>query len=152
MTEMYTDEYRKALAPASFSKAPERLRNLLAGIPKSYNFSIKCRSAKQNSDTYYFHGNNSLNAQTARAVLAPNYTLAVFNDGTTYLSGSLNKRAIINEGKTVAFRLPKLPAGYIYTDAMISQGTLIVAWEEVDFYVSGRTGFITIDLDKVFYL
>lgn len=149
--EITTEAYRAALAHENISAAPERLQELLSNLPQSFTYSVKCRTAKQNSESFYFHGDRSGRLQSASATIAPGYALAVFADGTTFLSGSLNKRPALNNGSVAAFRLPKLPAGYVYGDAMISQGTLIVAWEEADFYMTGRSGFITVDLDKVLY-
>ena len=149
--EITTEDYRAALSHENISSAPERLQELLSNLPQSFTYSVKCRDTKHNSESFYFHGDRSGRLQSASATIAPSYTLAVFADGTTFLSGALNKRTIVNNGAAVAFRLPKLPAGYVYGDAMISQGTLIVAWEEADFYMTGRSGFITVDLDKVLY-
>ena len=68
-----------------------------------------------------------------------------------YISGALFDRHILNNGKTCALRLPRLPAGYEYASCTISGTTMYAAWEETAFYKVGRSGFIRVNLDKILY-
>ena len=76
---------------------------------------------------------------------------ALFEDGTLYLNGALYGNKILNNANTVALRLPKLPHGYRYSDFGISGTDLFASWEESDFYKTGRSGFIQVDLGKILY-
>jgi hypothetical protein len=87
----------------------------------------------------------------AQALLADTYACAMFSDGTTYISGALFGRHILKAGNTCAFRLPKLPSGYEYSVFAISGTTMYAAWEETSFYKTGRSGFISADLDRILY-
>ena len=58
---------------------------------------------------------------------------------------------VLNGGKTVALKLPKLLAGYVYSGFTVSGSSLYAAWEETSFFKTGRSGFICVDLDAVLY-
>ena len=78
----------------------------------------------------------------ANASAGKKYVAAIFSDGTTYIKS--------NESDEVsAFRLPLLPAGYIYGDFAISGDSLYVAWEQSSFYKTGRSGFLQVNLQSV---
>ena len=68
-----------------------------------------------------------------------------------YFSGALYNKHILNNSRTIALRLPKLPENFVYSDFGISGSFLYVAWEEVSFYETGRAGFLSVDLEKVLY-
>ena len=85
------------------------------------------------------------------ALIADTYACLMFGDGTTYASGALYGRHIVNDGKPVAFRLPKLPQGFAYTAFAVSGTTMYAAWEESDFYKTGKSGFLSVDLDAILY-
>ena len=142
--------YRKVNSPSAFSNAPVRLRELLRSIPKDFPFTVICQDAGGNSPRYFESGNDD-EGTFANAIIKDSWICAVFSDGTTYFSGGLDGRPLINNGKTVAFRLPKLPRDYSYQSFVISGTYLIVAWEESDFYKTGRSGFLTVDMEKLFY-
>ncbi|MBQ9626292.1 MAG: hypothetical protein IJR40_03860, partial [Treponema sp.] len=74
-----------------------------------------------------------------------------FEDGTLYLNGALYANKILNKSKNLALRLPKMPEGYKYTDFGISGATLFAAWEQTDFYETGRAGFLQVDLKPILY-
>lgn len=155
ISEISKDEYRKNLSPKTFSKAPERLKKLLSSIPADFDFSVALKKAGGASPEYFYGGNQNKNsgenANEANAILTPDWICAVFGDGTAYFSGSLKGRTLLNSGKTIAFRLPKLPSEYVYGNFCISGDYLAVAWEETDFYKTGRSGFLVVDMAKIFY-
>lgn len=155
ISEISKDEYRKNLSPKNFSKAPERLKTLLSSIPADFDFSVSLRKDGGASPEYFSSGaqskNSGENANEANAILTPDWICAVFGDGTVYFSGSLKGRTLLNNGKTVAFRLPKLPSEYVYGDFCISGDYLAVAWEETDFYKTGRSGFLVVNMAEIFY-
>lgn len=154
ISEISKDEYRKNLSPKNFSKAPSRLKTLLSSIPADFDFSVSLRKEAGVSPEYFSAGaqnKNSKSENEANAILTPDWICAVFGDGTVYFSGSLKERTLLNNGKTVAFRLPKLPSEYVYGDFCISGDYLAVAWEETDFYKTGRSGFLVVNMAKIFY-
>ena len=150
VSEISESSYRSLVTPEDFSKAPLRLKTLLKSIPKEFSFVLTCRDFGGSSPRYFSSGLDD-DGTVANAVIKDNWVCAVFGDGTTYFSGSLDDHPLINGGKTVAFRLPKLPPRYSYQAFALSGKYLIVAWEESDFYKTGRSGFLTVDMEKLFY-
>ena len=149
ITQSSEGEYRNVNSITEFSAAPERLKMLLATIPADFPFTVYCKTVSGSSARIYKAGIES-NLSEARAVMSDGWICAVFSDGTTYFSGALDSKPLVNNGKTTAFRLPKLPESYIYSDFCITGSAMAVGWEERNFYKTGRSGFILIDLDKVF--
>ncbi|MBQ9283278.1 MAG: hypothetical protein IJ207_13955 [Treponema sp.] len=149
VSEITESSYRHLVTPEDFSKAPLRLKNLLKSIPKDFSFMLTCRDFGGSSPRYFSSGSDD--GTVANAIIKDNWVCAVFGDGTTYFSGSLDGHPLINGGKTVAFRLPKLPKRYSYQAFVLTGNYLIVAWEENDFYKTGRSGFLTVDMEKLFY-
>lgn len=143
------EEYLSPARPADFSAAPERLRRLLSSIPDSFDFTVTVGAPGGSSPRHYAHGSMSTPTE-ARAIVADSWICSVFADGTTYFAGKLGGGLLVNGGGTVAFRLPKLPKNYFYTDFCISGDYLVVGWEENDFYKTGRSGFITVDMAELF--
>ncbi len=143
--------YRLCNSPQDFSKAPLRLKDLLGAIPRHFTFSIVCKNSGGTSPRLYTNSFDSESLSTANAILSDGWVCAVFSDGTTYFNGALDGRNILNSGKNIAFRLPKLPENYIYGPFCIVKNTLAVAWEETDFYKTGRSGFLLVNLGKVLY-
>ena len=150
ISEISESSYRNLITPEDFSNAPVRLKNLLKSIPKNFSFVLTCRDAGGSSPRYFSNGDTD-DGTAANAIIKDNWVCTVFGDGTTYFSGSVDGFPLINNGKTVAFRLPKLPRRYSYQSFAISGKYLIVAWEESDFYKTGRAGFLTVDMEKLFY-
>lgn len=145
------NDYRKVNSPARYSEAPGRLKKLLSSIPQDFNFAIICKNAGGTSPRLYTNGADSEGLTIANAIITDGWICAVFSDGTTYFNGALQNRTVLNEGKNIAFRLPKLPENYMYGDFCISGNKLAVSWEESDFYKTGRSGFLVVDLGKVLY-
>lgn len=148
--EALEENYRNPNTPIKFSSAPERLKELLSPIPSTFDFTVTLRTPGGESPRYFAHGliGSSTNAN---AMITDEWVCTVFADGTTYFAGALSGRPLINNGKTVAFRLPKMPKNYFYTNFCISGDVLVIGWEECDFYKTGRSGFLTVDMSKLFY-
>ena len=150
ISEAEEDDFRSTKLPVDFSLSPERLRNLLQVIPDDFGYHIVCYHTSGFSPVTYAHGETD-DGFGGTALLGDTYSMAIFQDGTTYLSGALFGKHIIGREKAVAFRLPKLPEGYVYSDFALSGTNLYVAWEEADFYRTGRSGFLAVDLEKVLF-
>jgi hypothetical protein len=150
VSEISESSYRRLITPEDFSKAPPRLKTLLRSIPRDFSFILTCHDFGGSSPRY-FEGGMDDESTAATAIIKDNWICAVFSDGTTYFAGSIDGYPLINNGKTVAFRLPKLPVRYTYQSFIISGKYLVVAWEESDFYKTGRSGFLTVDMEKLFY-
>jgi hypothetical protein len=147
------ESFRSQKIPKPFAAAPAQLIKMLSVLPGSTAFYITCSTAGGHTPRQYLKQpqNDDSIPLNARALLAGTYVCAMFSDGTTYISGALFGRNIIQNGKTCAFRLPKLPAGYEYAAFTISGTTMYAAWEETSFYKTGRSGFISVDLDRILY-
>ena len=148
--ESSEDFYRSLNSPKSFADTPERLRSLLSSIPKNFDFTVSCKTAGEDSPRYFVNGSPS-GTTNASAVISDRWITAVFADGTTYFAGALEGHPLMNGGKNVALRLPKLPANYMYNSFCISGDYFVVSWEESDFYKTGRSGFLVVDLGRLFY-
>jgi hypothetical protein len=143
--------YRKVNSPSPFRQAPLRLKKLLSSIPDNFDFAVRCKNNGGSSDRLYTSNFDSDGISAAFAIISDGWICAVFEDGTTYFNGALENQNIVNKGKNMAFRLPKLPENYIYGPFCISGNKLAVAWEESDFYKTGRSGFLVVDLNRVLY-
>jgi hypothetical protein len=140
------ETFRSLNMPHLFNDAPAELKELVSAIPSEFSFYVSWRDTSGTSPVnYYQPGNGSSGASiNAKGLCAPaaGYTVIVFADGTTYLRRD-------RSGKIYAFRLPLLPAGYTYGEAALAGNSLYVAWEENNFYKTGRSGFIKIHLQDV---
>lgn len=147
------DAFRSQKTPKPFGAAPDRVKKLLVNLPADTPCYITCFTAGGHSPRIYLR--QKLEDETVpmnvQAVLADTWAAAMFCDGTTYISGSLFDRHLMKNGKTCAFLLPKLPEGYEYTSFAVSGTTMYASWEETDFYKTGRSGFLSVDLDKILY-
>lgn len=150
--ESSEDEFRAQRRPQKFSDAPERVKNLLNNLPANFNFYAECKIASGPTPHEYLRGKVSSGAMRKATVqISDTWIAALFEDGTTFLNGALYGKKILNGGKPIALRLPKLPSGYVYSDFGISGTQLFAAWEESEFYKTGRAGFIKVDLEKILY-
>ena len=145
------DAFRTAIKPLSYSKAPEKIHNLLYMIPKSTSFYLRYIQDSMTSTVIYSQSKNDTVALEGCAMTLPNCSVAVFSDGTTYFAGTLPFKHVLKNGNTIAFKLPKLPSGYLYGNALLSGSNLYVSWEQTDFYKTGKSGYIVVDLEKVLY-
>lgn len=126
---------------------------MLSGFDKTLPFEIEVQNAGGNSPRYYANkiANSTEKSLKAKAILSQSWSGALFEDGTLFLEGALPGKHILRGGKPVAIRLPKLPAGFVYSNFVISGTTLYAGWEETSFYKTGRSGFIQVNLDKTLY-
>ncbi len=135
------EEYRKLNMPLLFSSAPKELKDLLKAVPDEFAFYVSYRNLSGTSPLSFYQQGSGGSPLHARAAKTREYDTAVFADGTVYIKKTGSELA--------AFRLPLLPAGYTYGDFAIAGSTLYVAWEETNFYKTGRAGFISVDLAKI---
>ncbi len=142
------EQFYAARVPQDFSAAPARLQGLLRSIPADFPFLLTCYTAGGTSPRFFVRGEDGA---AAMAIIADGWICAVFSDGTTYFNGALKNRAVLNGGANLAFRLPKLPKDYRYTHFCVSGDFLVVGWEESNFYKTGRSGILVVDMAKIFY-
>lgn len=147
------EEFREKRSPKDFAAAPTRIKGLLSSLPKDFNFYIRVKNAGGPSERIFFKGKQSEENPSVTAIgqLAENWAGVLFPDGTMYLNGILYGKKALNNGRTVALKLPKLPENYKYTDFGISGNYFYAAWEESNFYKTGRAGFLQVDFDKLLY-
>ena len=153
ISETDADAYRSQAAPVNIAYAPKRLQELASLVEEDTAFFVECRTAGGHSPRRYTNQmqNDDASPLSANALIADTYACLMFRDGTAYVSGALYGRHIVNGGKPVAFRLPKLPAGYAYTSFAVSGTTMYAAWEGSDFYKTGKSGFLSVDLEAILY-
>ena len=154
-TEITEGEYRSKVLPKNFSQAPQRVKTLLSRLPGNFEYFIEIAEPNLGIKSSYIKksaqsAENSIPME-AQVLLNDTFSLAVFTDGTSFFEGAIQDKYVVNNGNPVAFRLPKLPMGFSYGTAIVEKNILYVAWEEKVFYEVGRTGFLTVDLEKVFY-
>lgn len=143
------EEYKALNMPHLFSDAPEDLKTLVASIPSDFTFYVSWRDGSGTSPVnYYQPGNNSSATVNAKGLYdnVSGYEVIVFADGTTYLRQNSEGTT---DSRICAFRLPLLPAGYTYGEVAIAGSKMYVAWEENNFYKTGRAGFIQVSITNV---
>ncbi|MCR4734415.1 MAG: hypothetical protein K5829_05380 [Treponema sp.] len=146
------DEFRNSKSILDYSYAPERVKKMLTGFSDKKSFYLDVKSAGGNSERKYYNQSAESGLDLyAKAIIDQSWSCVLFEDGTLFVEGALPGKHILRNGKAVAVRLPKLPAGFLYSDFLISGTTLYAAWEESSFYEVARSGFIKIDLDKTLY-
>lgn len=146
------DTYKNHHRIMDYKEAPERIRSLLENFADKQSFTLDIKTAGGFSIKKYENiVENSEFTLSAKGLLSPCWSGVLFQDGTFYLEGALPGKYILRMGKPIALRLPKLPSGYFYTDFIISGTTLYAAWEQTEFYKTSKSGFISIDLNKVIY-
>lgn len=152
-TESTAEAFRNAKEQISYSEAPERIKKLLEGFSDELPFSIEVKTAGGYSNRKYYNKIEKSEKQElmAKAIISESWSAALFEDGTLYIEGALPGKHILRGGKTIAIRLPKLPPQFVYSDFVVSDTTFYAAWEEVDFYKTNRSGFMSLDLDSTLY-
>lgn len=144
------ETFRKLQSQIDFIKGPERLQSLLSSMKDNSSFNIDCITcggkSKRNYKNQIQGKTDSLNGY---AILSDTWCACLFEDGTMFLNGALSHSRIINKGKNIAFKLPKMPAGFIYTGFVFSGKTLHAFWEEKEFYKTGRSGLLTVSLNPI---
>lgn len=153
ITNTTEKEFRNAKSPEDFSKAPERIKRLLSSLPKNFSCSIKVKTASGHTPRIFESNRNRAENEIheATAILSDTWAACLFADGTFYLNGALFENRILNHGKNIALKLPKLPSGFYYKEFAISGTRLYASWEENSFYTIARSGFICVDLNEILY-
>jgi hypothetical protein len=146
------ESFRAQKEPLPFAQAPERLRSLLGVLPADLPFEILCVSDDTPAPRVFLQGAGpDTPAVYGSAALASSYAAALFADGTFYFAGLLPRSGALPRSVNCAFRLPALPPGFAYGRCIVSGDTLFAAWEEADFYQTGRSGFAALALDGGWY-
>lgn len=143
-SELTESRYRALNTPSLFRDAPSSLKKLLSSIPQSFPFYVTWRDSSGISPVSFYQegdGSTPLNANAQLSETA-GLTAALFTDGTTYVMQN-------DTEKITAFRLPKLPEGYSYSEMAVAGNTLYVSWEERDFYKTGKAGLLQVNLNGV---
>lgn len=153
ISDITSDDFRKAKSQIDYANGPKRIKELLAGFSKDLPFTLEVKTAGGGTPREYI---NKIDGSTekellGKGVLADSWSGVLFEDGTLFMEGALPGKHILREGKPVAIRLPKLPAGFVYSEFTISGTTLYAGWEESSFYKTGRSGFIQVDLEETLY-
>lgn len=146
------ESFRLAKKNFDFAEAPERLQKLLLSLPAGMNFTVKCRNAGGHSPRTFLHRGENIDGAppvSAEALLSSSWAAAVFSDGSVFIQGALDEKPLLNRGKVIALKLPKLPSGFSYGTFAISGSYFYAAWEESEFYEVGKSGFICVNLDKI---
>ncbi len=152
VTESDKDTFRAAKEVEGFDEIPDAIRKLLSGLYEKVPLQVEVRTWNCSDKTYKNKaGNSRMTELHAKAAIGEGYSGAIFEDGTFYFQGYLEGHSIVREGRPMVLRLPKLPAGFKYTDFVISENTLYASWEETTFYRVSRSGFIAVNLDKTLY-
>lgn len=154
ISETSVDSFRNARKPLDFTAAPERLKKLLTTVPSDIEFSVSVQTVQSHSPRIFSRTKKSSSGQemlSAKALISDTWIACLFEDGTMYLNGALFEKNILNGGKTMGIKLPKLPVNFVYGDFVITGTTLYASWEETAFYKTKRSGFISVNLDEVLY-
>ncbi len=153
VTSSSVEKFRETQKIRAFESAPARVQELLSPL-KNANFMITVRNAGGHTPRRYSHLVSSSDENryaSSDAILAPSWCAALFQDGTIYIKGALDSSPVFNNGRSVVLRLPRLPASFQYSGFAISGKFLYASWEETDFYMVGRSGFLCVDLGKILY-
>lgn len=153
VTDTTEKEFKNAKSLENFSKAPERIKKLLFSLPKNFSYSVKVKTASGHTPRIFENNRNAAETSVLEgsAILSDTWAACLFTDGTFYLNGALFENRILNHGKNVALKLPKLPSGFFYKEFALSGTHLYASWEENSFYTIARSGFICIDLNEILY-
>jgi hypothetical protein len=155
-SEISSGEYRRSIMPIPFDNAPQWLQNLLSPMPPDVSYQITCAYPVSRGASVFIHNAHQGPPQgeyvyEGNAVYGDIWVGALFPDGTFYFSGALSGRAVLKNGEPIVMRLPKLPAGFVYSSFVITAGILYAGWEEASFYETARSGFLKINLEEVLY-
>ncbi|WP_428768975.1 hypothetical protein V1L52_09120 [Treponema sp. HNW] len=145
------NDYREKIRPRDALLMPSRLKNVLVPVPPGIPWYLEYRVEGGRSPVRFVRHEHAPDPRQAFASAADSYSAVFFEDGTVCFAGTLPMKHVINEGKPVAFKLPRLSAGYTYSCALIAGSTLFAAWEETAFFETGRSGFVAVNLEEVLY-
>ncbi len=128
-----SDAYQRSVAPFGWKNAPDQLKELLIQIPDTTGLSIRVYSRSAKSTQVYVRASEA-QAVEGTAFVSDDKTAALFADGTFYY------KADNSSAKIGVLKLPQLATGYVYTWFVLTEKTLLAAWEEQRFFETGRTG------------
>lgn len=150
--EISFDSFKEQHQILNYGNAPERIKMLLKNFSSKQSFNLDIKTAGGFSIKKYENlVEDCKYTLSAKGLLSQSWCGVLFQDGTFYLEGALPGKYVLRMGKPIAMRLPKLPSDFIYTDFVISGTTLYAAWEQTEFYQTSKSGFISIDLNKLLY-
>lgn len=149
--EFSAADFRQTLEPKSFSVAPNRIKTLLKVIPEDFSFMLHLQNIDGSVTEYLQQKNLDVDPQEAYGYLGESFVAALFPDGTFYFAGALENKHILKNGEPISMRLPKLPKGYKYTSFGISGTKLYCGFEEYNFYKTGISGFLEVNLEETLY-
>ncbi len=151
--ETSMDSFRNIRKPELFNRAPKRVKDLLSSIPEKLDYAATVYTASGHTPRNFIHGTNSTDdpALKVSVILNESWAAALFNDGTLFLNGALYDKYVLDSGKNIGVKLPKLPDGFVYSDFTITGTTLYAGWEETSFYQTARSGFLSVDLNQLLY-
>jgi hypothetical protein len=138
------DSYQKSVAPFSFADAPDSLKSVLATLPAGTAVNLRLYSPSFKSAQNYTRPGDGTPVD-ATAFVSDDRTAVLFADGTFYY------RSDNQIDKTSVIRLPPLANGYVYTNFILTDKSLLAAWEERRFYETGRAGLLEISLPDAVY-
>lgn len=153
LQEIEAEDFRRTKSLVEFSKAPENLQNVLKDVSSRVYFNVEAGVAGGASPVVYSNVENQDKVASikGKALSCKNWTSVLFEDGTFYFQGAIKGQRVLRAGKPVVLRLPKLPDNYVYTSYVITGNTLYAGWEEELFYHTGRTGFVSVNLEDTLY-
>lgn len=128
-----SDAYQRAVAPLGWKNAPDQLKEILAKIPETTGLSLKVYSRSAKSTQAFVRSSESGSVEGS-AFVSDDKTAVLFADGTFYY------KADNSSAKTAVLKLPQLATGYVYTSFVLTDKTLLAAWEEQRFFETGRAG------------
>ena len=149
--EFSAADFRQTLEPKSFSLAPNRIKTLLKVIPEDFSFMLHLQNQDGSVTEYLQQKNLDSDPQEAYGYLGESFVVALFPDGTFYFAGAAEGKHILKNGEAISMRLPKLPKGYKYTSFGISGTKLYCGFEEYNFYKTGISGFLEVNLEETLY-
>ncbi|MBE6351118.1 MAG: hypothetical protein E7062_10295 [Spirochaetaceae bacterium] len=147
------DEFISFSSPKSYDFLPSRIQKLLARFDKDISYFLVVHSALDGSKKTFSQLKNDTSDDllNGEVFLTDTFSLAVFSDGTCFFEGALPKNYIVKNGEVLAFKLPKLPNNFSYTNIGVTTEKLYVGWEQRDFYKIQNAGFIEINLKELLY-
>lgn len=151
ISKIDVETFRKIKEFQNYKNAPERIKNLLLGFSDKKSFIIEVKNENGISPRVFENKVNDEIPLQAKAVLTKSWSGAIFEDGTIFIEGALPQKYILRNGKPVAIRLPKLPLNFVYSDFVISGNFLYAFWEETEFYKTGKSGFLKVNLEETLF-
>lgn len=145
------DALRTAAKPRSANEMSDSLQELLSPISENVPWYLDYICENAQTVRHFVRRENEGKARQAYANSSANCTVVVFEDGTVCFAGTLPMKHVVNEGKPVVFKLPRLPKSYSYGASFIAGSNLFTAWEETAFFETGKSGFLAVDLEQVLY-